>query len=58
MKNQCDKCICTSCINQSVCKRSCEQCKTIGGYVGFCVDQCRCEQMEFVETVKTERSDG
>ena len=48
MKNQCDKCICTSCINQPACAKSCGMCKTLGGYVGFCVDQCRCEQMEFV----------
>ena len=49
VKNQCDKCICTYCINQPVCAKSCDMCKTLGGYVGFCVDQCKCEQIEFVE---------
>ena len=46
IKNQCDKCICTSCINQPGCKRSCEMCKALQGHVGFCIDECRCEQIE------------
>lgn len=46
---KCEKCICTSCINQSVCAKSCGMCKTLGGYVGFCSEECRCEQIEMFE---------
>lgn len=56
MKNQCEKCICTYCINQPSCAKSCEMCKTLGGYVGFCVDQCRCEQIEMFEKAETSAS--
>ena len=48
---KCEKCICTYCINQPVCAKSCVMCKTLGGYVGYCSEECRCEQMEFVENV-------
>lgn len=45
MKN-CEKCICTSCANQPTCEKSCEQCRVLGGYVGFCASERKCEQIE------------
>lgn len=38
----CDKCICKSCINTC----DCESCRTIhGGYVGYCVEHKKIEQI-------------
>ena len=56
IENECEKCICKSCINQPVCSRSCELCKTIQGYVSFCANECRCEQIELSEILKKKES--
>ena len=56
MQSECEKCICKSCINQPVCIRSCELCKTIQGYVSFCANECRCEQIELSEILKKRRT--
>ena len=52
MRSECEKCICKSCINQPVCIRSCELCKTIQGYVSFCANECRCKQIELSEILE------
>lgn len=45
MADNCSKCKCSVCLNQSGCEKSCEQCKRIGGYVSFCKDSKKTEQL-------------
>lgn len=42
---KCSKCICTSCLKQPNCERSCGLCKKMEGYVMYCAEEDRAKQL-------------